>query len=58
MYIFTYYLNRIMEETWSNNKLNAMPVVATRSIERLQEDIAAFNIYLDESEINWLLGEE
>lgn len=57
MYIFTYYLNRIMEETWSNNKLNAMPVVATRSIERLQEDIAAFKIYLDESEINWLLGE-
>ncbi len=46
-----------MEEAWSNNKLNAMPVVATRSIERLQEDIAAFKIYLDESEINWLLGE-
>ncbi len=40
-----------------NNKLNAMPVVTTRSIERLQEDIAAFKIYLDESEINWLLGE-
>ncbi len=50
-------MNRIMEETWSNNKLNAMPVVTTRSIERLQEDIAAFKIYLDESEINWLLGE-
>lgn len=37
------------------SKINVMPVVTTRSICRLKEDIAAFNTYLDESEISWLI---
>lgn len=40
------------------SKINVMPVVTTRSIDRLKEDITSFNIYLDEGEISWLLGEE
>lgn len=40
------------------SKMNVMPVVSTRNINWLKEDIAALDIYMNEGEINWLLGTE